>query len=68
METVTAVNGRVGHIVAGTRDTADGRVVDTLCGKTFLEVNLRVAESNICKRCERKVKDAVQDAVDEIVE
>jgi len=59
---VTTGNGRVGHIVNSINDTDDGRVVGTLCGKTYDEYDVREAvDLDPCSACDNKLNGVVED-------
>lgn len=58
---VVASSGRVGHIVDGVNNTDDGRTVDTLCGKTFAEYDVRADnDADPCSLCENKLNGVVE--------
>lgn len=61
MELIATTNGKVAHIAASVVAGEDGRVVTTLCGKTFPEENVSVnTELDPCGACDKKFNDSDQ--------
>lgn len=62
MELIATPNGKVGHVVDSVVAGADGRVVTTVCGKTFNEVEIAVNNDlDECSACDKKVKGIIED-------
>jgi hypothetical protein len=62
MDIITTANGRVGHIVDGIRDYPGGRYVDTLCGQSYVETEIRVDNTlNTCASCTKALNGSFDD-------
>ena len=65
MYRITNESGRVGHIAGAVFDGADGRIVTTVCGKTYPESELRVVEElDACSACDKKFYNLVDETPD----
>lgn len=65
MYRITTDNGRVGHIAGVIKDTNDGRVVTTVCGKTHPEYEFHVDDTlDACGACDKKFYNIIDDVAD----
>jgi hypothetical protein len=74
MNRITTDNGRVGHIAGSIFDGSEGRVITTLCGKSYPEYELHVDDTlDACAACDKKLDsfvnntDGVVATADEVV-
>lgn len=59
---VATSTGKVGHIVNSVFTGADGRVITTVCGKTYDESELGTADGfDACSACDKKFNNIVED-------
>lgn len=68
MDRIAAPTGKVSHIAASVVDSPDGRIITTICGRTFPELSVRVTNDlNECKACNNKFEAAVENSTDTVL-